>query len=98
MHQSVQRLLEAAKDKALNIGQPPQDSPQLGAGALSAMARQGFKELGAAFGKAFPDSVQIDEPGTLGNVTPAIVTAQMTGKEIGGKDVKQMDMDADMDR
>lgn len=35
-------------------------------GELQAAARQGFNELGAAL-KAFPDSIQIDEPGATFN-------------------------------
>ena len=37
---------------------------KIGAGALSAAMRQGGKELGTAL-KAFPDSISVDEPGTV---------------------------------
>jgi hypothetical protein len=57
--------------------------PPLGAGALQAALRQGFQELGTALGKAFPDSIQVDTLGTLGNrVTPQEVFAQKTGRTI----------------
>ncbi len=36
-------------------------------GELQAAFRQGFNELGTAFGKAMPDSLQIDEPGQAFN-------------------------------
>jgi hypothetical protein len=37
-----------------------------GAAPLWAAFRQGVHELGAAFGKALPDSIQVDEPGSHG--------------------------------
>jgi hypothetical protein len=43
-------------------------------GTLAAAARQGFDELGQAL-KAFPDAVQVDEPGTLWNPTQGEVAA-----------------------
>lgn len=66
-----------------------QQQPKIGSGALQAAARQGLKEIGAAL-KPFPDSIQVDELGTVGNPTPYIVTSQMTGKP-----GKQIDMDMD---
>lgn len=39
-----------------------------GDGYLAAMGRQGIDELGTAL-KAFPDSISVDEPGTLWNPT-----------------------------
>lgn len=43
---------------------------------LYAALRQGAKEVGQAL-QAFPDSVRtVEEPGTLGNPTPQMVTAQ----------------------
>lgn len=41
---------------------------KIGAGALLAALRQGGKELGTAL-KAFPDSISVDEPGTVLNPT-----------------------------
>lgn len=50
---------------------------KIGEGALAAAWRQGLKEVGQAL-KALPDSMPIvEEPGTLGNVTPQVVTQQM---------------------
>lgn len=37
------------------------------AGHVQAFARQGVNELGTVFGKAWPDSVQVDEPGAIFN-------------------------------
>lgn len=71
----VQKFLElgknAAADAAHTLGLPEGDQ-KIASGALAAAVRQGFKEVGAAL-KAFPDSLQIDEAGTLGNVTPVEV-------------------------
>ena len=36
-------------------------------GEIQAALRQGFGELGTALGKAFPDSIQVDEPGAVFN-------------------------------
>ncbi len=47
-------------------------------GPLLAALRQGGKELAAVL-PAFPDSVQVvNEPGTLGNPTPQLVTEQIS--------------------
>lgn len=51
------------------------DPAPIGSGALAAFLRQGLKEVGAAL-KPLPDSIQIDELGSLGNrVTPQEVFA-----------------------
>jgi len=77
-------------DATLNIGQP--DKTMMGAGVLAAMGRQGFKELGAAFSKAFPNYMQIEELGSLGNrVTPQEVFAAK--KNITPEKTLQLDMD-----
>jgi hypothetical protein len=47
---------------------------------LSAALRQGAKEISQVL-PAFPESVRpVEEPGTLGNLTPSMVTAQITGE------------------
>lgn len=43
-------------------------------GSLAAAGRQGADELGMAL-KAFPDSIQVDEPGTLWNPTQGEIAA-----------------------
>lgn len=45
------------------------DKPKFGAGALSAAIRQGWGEIGTLV-KAFPDSVQVETLGGIGNPTP----------------------------
>ena len=45
------------------------DKPKFGAGALSAAIRQGWGEIGTLV-KAFPDSVQVEALGGIGNPTP----------------------------
>jgi hypothetical protein len=82
----AQQAMQAAKDW-MNKPEPLVTQAPIGTGAVNAFIRQGFKELGAVAGKAFPDSVQIDEPGTAFNLTPGIVTSQMTGRKL------EMDMD-----
>lgn len=83
LQQAVTKINEAVK-----LGNEPLvTQAPIGTGAVNAFIRQGFKELGAVAGKAFPDSVQIDEPGTAFNLTPGIVTSQMTGRKL------EMDMD-----
>lgn len=55
------------------------ERPSFGA-PLSAALRQGAKELSQVL-PAFPESVRpVEEPGTLGNLTPSMVTAQITGE------------------
>ena len=52
-------------------------------GPLQAAWRQGLKELGAVL-PAFPESVRpIEEPGTLGNPTPQMVTEQIAPRGEG---------------
>lgn len=52
------------------------DRPPIGAGALQAFVRQGFKEVAQVI-PAFKDSVQVvEEPGTVGNPTPRDVDRQ----------------------
>ena len=56
-------------------------NPPIGAGALQAFVRQGFKELAQVI-PATPESVRVvEEPGSIGNPTPQIVTAQMKPKD-----------------
>ncbi|MBI3408188.1 MAG: hypothetical protein HY040_07515 [Planctomycetes bacterium] len=92
---ALQKFVEAAKQRVMDTVDPAkgpmvQDAP-IGAGALAAFVRQGFKELGAVLGKATPESVQIDEPGTLANLTPQEVFATKKGLEPG----KSMDFEMD---
>jgi hypothetical protein len=44
-------------------------------GYLAAAGRQGLDELGAAL-KAFPESIHVDEPGTIGNPTQGEIAAE----------------------
>ena len=72
----LQQALDHAKNGLTAAAQAfgfPEEGRKIGSGALAAAVRQGWKELGAAFGKAFPDSVQVDEAGTIGNITPVEV-------------------------
>lgn len=56
----------------------PQDRPPSVSAPLLAALRQGAKEL-AAILPAFPESVGIvEEPGTMGNPTPQLVTEQIS--------------------
>lgn len=86
-------MLKQMRESVANLGNPAKGplltQPGMGAGAVPAMLRQGLKELGSLV-KAFPDSMQVDEPGTIGNITPQLITAQMTGQEIKGR---QVDLD-----
>jgi hypothetical protein len=53
-------------------------------GMLEAAGRQGIDELGAAL-KAFPDTIQVQETGTLWNPTPGEVAAdRQQSKQAGG--------------
>jgi hypothetical protein len=45
-------------------------------GTVDAFLRQGANELGAVFGKALPDSVQIDEPGAVFNPIYSDIAAE----------------------
>lgn len=48
---------------------------------LYAFIRQGHKEIGQAL-QAFPDSIRVvEEPGTLGNPTPQMITEQIQSHE-----------------
>jgi hypothetical protein len=49
-------------------------------GTLEAAGRQGLDEIGAAL-KAFPDSIQVHETGTIWNPTPGEV---MNSRDLGG--------------
>jgi hypothetical protein len=42
-------------------------------GTIEAFGRQGIDELGTAFGKMLPDSIQVVESGTIWNPTPGEV-------------------------
>ena len=62
-----------------------QDRPSF-SGPLLAALRQGSKEISQIL-EAFPDSVQVvEEPGTLGNPTPQLVTEQISA----GQDFNRM--------
>jgi hypothetical protein len=51
-------------------------------GPLQAAWRQGLKEVGQYLLPAFPDSARpIEEPGTLGNPTPQMITEQLSRSE-----------------
>jgi hypothetical protein len=56
---------EQQRSLFVRAGQAIVGRPYLG-GELQAAFRQGFKELGAAL-KAFPDAIQVDEPGAAFN-------------------------------
>jgi hypothetical protein len=51
-------------------------------GMLAAAGRQGLDEIGAAL-KAFPESIQMHEPGTIGNPTQGEVAASRRPHEFG---------------
>ena len=57
---------------------------KIGAGAGLAALRQGAKELGAAL-KAFPDSIAIDEPGTVFTPTQGEIAEANRGGSIYGR-------------
>ncbi len=57
---------------------------KLGAGAAMAALWQGGKELGAAL-KAFPDSISIDEPGTVLNPTQGEIAEMNRGGSLFGR-------------
>jgi hypothetical protein len=64
----------------------PQNRPPSVTAPLLAALRQGAKEL-AAILPAFPESVRIvEEPGTMGNPTPQMVTEQISA----GQDIDNM--------
>jgi hypothetical protein len=44
-------------------------------GHLAAFARQGAKELGNAFGQAWPDTILVQEPGTIFSPTQGEIAA-----------------------
>lgn len=54
---------------------------KLGTGALRAAGRQGFDELGQAL-KAFPESIQSHEPGTLFNPTQGEIAEANRGTSL----------------
>jgi hypothetical protein len=65
-----------AKGKPKSAPPPRNTKAKIGAGALKAFIRQGAKEL-AQILPAFPDSVRVvEEPGTIGNLTPGEVDRQ----------------------
>jgi hypothetical protein len=51
-------------------------------GYLAAAARQGIDELGVAL-KPFPDSIQVDETGTLWNPTQGEIAAARDSSDVG---------------
>lgn len=57
---------------------------KLGAGAGMAALRQGGKEIGAAL-KAFPDAIQIDEPGTVLSPTQGEIAEANRGGGLWGR-------------
>jgi len=58
-----------AENREASAAAEPQTA-KIGAGALKAAMRMGFKELAQAL-PAFPDSMRpVEEPGALGNITP----------------------------
>jgi hypothetical protein len=61
------------------------DTPRkIGAGAGLAALRQGGKEIGAAL-KAFPDSIVIDEPGTILHPTQGEIAEANRSGSIWGR-------------
>lgn len=59
----------------------PQNRPPSVTAPLLAALRQGAKEL-AAILPAFPESVRVvEEPGTMGNPTPQMVTEQISAEQ-----------------
>jgi len=57
---------------------------KIGAGALSAAVRQGAGEIGTAL-KAFPDSIQVDEPGAIFSPTQGEIAEANRGGTIWGR-------------
>ncbi len=80
----LKNMAKAAKEAVTGLGDqtkgPLVQGHVLGTGSVMAALRQGAKELAQVL-PAFPDSARVvEEPGTIGNPTPQIVTAQLTGK------------------
>jgi hypothetical protein len=69
------------KEGAMADGDPLR---KLFAGAGMAALRQGFKEAGTAL-KAFPDSISVDEPGTVASPTQGEIAEQNRGGTIWGR-------------
>ena len=62
---------------------------KIGAGALEAAFRQGAKELATAL-KAFPESISVDEPGTVFSPTQGeIAEANRGGLDARLKDARE---------
>ncbi len=57
---------------------------KLGSGVLQAALRQGGKEIGTAL-KAFPDSISVDEAGTIFNPTQGEIAEANRGGSIWGR-------------
>lgn len=76
----MSKLLEAMRDALASV-RAVSDSP--GAAPLHAAWRGGLKDLQDAVMPAFPDSQKArDEPGGIASPTAALVTAQLTGREV----------------
>ncbi len=57
---------------------------KIGAGAMQAALRQGAKEIGTAL-KAFPDSIAVDEPGTIFQPTQGEIAEANRGRSIADR-------------
>lgn len=68
-------------------------SRKIGAGAGMAALRQGGKELGTAL-KPFPDSISIDEPGTILHPTQGEIAESNRGSSIWGRVQEGRERDA----
>lgn len=67
------------------------DSPamqaKIGSGMAMAALRQGWKELGQAFGQVTPESISIAELGGLGSpATPGMITSERLGRPVADLD------------
>lgn len=87
------------------MSEQERNNPSFSAPLMAAL-RQGAKEL-AQFLPAFPDSARtIEEPGTLGNPTPQMITEQIGTLEgynqmldtYSGQHVEQNEPDQEMER
>ena len=67
--------------------------PKLGAGALKAAGYHGLHEVGEAL-KAFPDSISITEPGTLGAPPPSREVYESRNPKVEPSKMSTMDPSA----
>jgi hypothetical protein len=67
---------------------------KIGAGVLSAAVRQGADEIGVML-KAFPDSIQVSEPGTMWSPLPSEIAEANRGEPLETRLAKLMERTAE---